>query len=183
MMKVIVFRVFFTLILVILQISFFDILFPWPQAPVFLLITVAAWTLVLGFPRSLYMTVPLTLVFDSVAYGAVSWFSLYAVLFAYGNSFLSRRLLIEHRALSLALYSLFAAGGVLMYQAITPLIFPSDLLFGLIKNVSLSPLPSWGVVFFSLFFSLFLFPPVYFVLQRFENNIERISQKQFLNVR
>lgn len=181
-MKVFFLRVSLMLIFVILQLSFFDILFPWPQAPVLLLVAVVVWTLVLGFPRSLYLTVPLTLFLDSASYGAVSWVSLYAVLLAYGTSFLSRRLLIEHRGLSLALYAFFTAASIFAYQSLTPFVSRSSI-GALVKDATSSPFPSWSIVFFTFLFSCFLFPLVYFILKRFENHIEFIAQKQFLNVR
>ena len=120
---------------------------------------------------------------DSVAYGAVSWFSLYAVFFAYGASFLSRRLLIEHRGISFFLYALFTAFGVLIYQVGTPLLFRSPTLMGLAKDIAAWSVPTGSILIFSIIFASLLFPLVYFVLKRFESHIEALAQRQFLNVR
>ncbi len=75
-MKIFFFRFVLLLLFVLLQLSFFDILFPWFRAPLFLLNAVVVWTLVRGFPGALFMTVPLTILFESASLGEVTWFSL-----------------------------------------------------------------------------------------------------------
>lgn len=180
-MKVFLYRILFLFLLVFLQLSFFDILFPWFRAPLFLLGAVVVFTLVRGFPQVLFMTVPLTLLFDTAALGSVSWFSLYAVLFSYGISFLSRRLLVEHRGLGLLLYGLVSYGGLLLYQGGFFLVARDSA-----TNQALLPLtvlPSGESLFFSFIFSLPMFIVTYFAVKRFEEHLEFIGQKQFLNVR
>lgn len=179
-MKTFFFRTGFLILLVLLQLSFFDILLPWFRAPLFLLGAVVALTLVRGFPKSLAMTVPLTLLFESASLGAVTWFSLYAVLFSYGTSFLSRRLLIEHRGFGLGLYAIVSFGGVLLYQS-----FFSFLLFerGASEALHFASMASFESVLFSLILSLPVFALTYIVTQRFEKYLELVEQRRFLNVR
>ncbi len=179
-MKSFLFRSIFLLILVLLQLSFFDVLFPWFRAPLFLLGAVVVFTLVRGFPNALFMTVPLTLLFESASLGAVTWFSLYAVFFSYGTSFLSRRLLIEHQGFGLGLYGLVSYGGILLYQSFFSF-------FLLEKDVSealrFAAMPSFESVLFSLVLSIPIFAITYIVTQRFEKYLELDRQRQFLNVR
>ena len=179
-MKALLFRIIFLLLLVLLQLSFFDILFPWFQAPLFLLGAVVVLTLIRGFPRSLWMTVPLVLLFESASAGAVTWLSLYAVFFSYGTSFLSRRLLIEHQGFGLGLYALVSYGGTLLYQS-----FFSLFLFeqGVSEPFRFMATPSFESLFFSLILSLPVFAITYLIIQRFEKYLELLEQRKFLNIR
>lgn len=182
-MKIFFLRLGAIFILVMLQVSFLDILFPWFHVPLLILASIVAWTLVVGFPGSLWMTVSLSLLFDSVSVGSVSSFSLYAVLLAYTTSFLSRRLLVEHRGLGLGLYALFAAGGALGYQLLVFFLlrdYSQPLLFELSR---IPPLLSPSILLFSFVLSAPLFIAAYFLLKRFEAYVGMITQKQFLNVR
>lgn len=179
-MKATLFRIIFLFLLVLLQLSFFDILFPWFRAPLFLLGAVVAFTLIRGFPRSLWMTVPLVLLFESASVGAVTWLSLYAVFFSYGTSFLSRRLLIEHQGFGLGLYALVSYGGALLYQS-----FFSFFLFetGVSESLRFMATPSVESLFFSLILSLPVFAITYIVIRRFEKYLELLEQRKFLNIR
>lgn len=179
-MKAFLFRIIFLLLVVLLQLSFFDILFPWFQAPLFLLGVVVVFTLIRGFPGSLWMTVPLILLFESISVSTVTWLSLYAVFFSYGTSFLSRRLLIEHQGLGLGLYALVSYGGALLYQ--------SSFAFFLFERGASESLrsmvtPSFESLFFSLLLSLPVFAVTYIVIQRFEKYLELLEQRKFLNIR
>lgn len=181
-MKVLFYRILFLGSLVLLQLSFFDIIFPWFRAPLFLLDAVVIFALLRGFPRVLFLSVPLSLLFDAASGGAVSWFSLYAVAFAYGTSFLSRRLLIEHRGLGLLLYAFVSYSGVLLYQAVFFLLLSGG---GNVPRATLlgAAFPSGESLFFSFAASLPVFIVTYFSVKRFEEHLDFISQKQFLNVR
>lgn len=180
-MKVFFFRSIFLLLLVLLQLSFFDILFPWFRAPLFLLGAVVVFTLVRGFPGALFMTVPLTLLCDVVSVGAITWFSVYAVIFSYGTSFLSRRLLIEHQGLGLGLYALVSYSGVVLYQLFFSLVVYQQIVAGTVPPFAF--MPSGASLLFSLLFSLPLFAITYFVVKRFERYLELVNQRKFLNVR
>lgn len=177
-MKILFFRILFLLLLVFLQLSFFNILFPWFHAPLFLLGVVASYALVKNFPEALFMTVPLTLLYDAASIGAVSWFSLYAVFFAYVTSFLLRRLLLEHTGIGLALYALVAFGAALLYQTLFSFV-KHDYSFG--ETVLLNTSSE------SLIFSLILFFPIFLLMyssiKQFEQYLERLNQKQFRNIR
>lgn len=180
-MKLLFYRIIFLLFLVLMQLSFFDIIFPWFRIPLFLLGVVVIFTLVRGFPQALFMTVPLTLLFDVTSIGTVTWFSFYAVIFSYGTSFLSRRLLVEHRGLGLLLYAVVSYGGVLLYQFI--------FFFFIRENVfvhtafPLWALPSNESLLYTFVFSLPIFIGTYFAIKRFEEHLNLVNQKQFLNVR
>lgn len=180
-MKIFFLRTLFLLLLVLLQISFFDILFPWFRAPLFLLGVIVIFTLVRGFPNALFMTVPLTLLFDAVSLGIVTWFSLYAIIFSYGTSFLSRRLLIEHRGMGLGLYALVAYGGALFYQ----ICFSFIMRIYFSKSSFSSPelLPSVESLLFSLVVASLFFVVMYFVIARVEEYFSSLNQQQFRNVR
>lgn len=182
-MKVFFLRLAFVLLLVFLQISFFNILFPWFHAPMFLLTIVVAWTLVLGFPRSLFMILPLTLLFDIISYGKVSEFSLYAVLLAYGTSFLFKRLHLEHRGLGLSVYALYAGSGILVYQLGVSVFFQEGIFHQTASSPSIFLFPSLSILIFSFVMSIPTFLFMHMVLRKFEARMELINQKQFLNVR
>jgi hypothetical protein len=179
-MKIFFFRFVLLLLFVLLQLSFFDILFPWFRAPLFLLNAVVVWTLVRGFPGALFMTVPLTILFESASLGEVTWFSLYAVLFAYGTSFLSRRLLLEHQGIGLGLYALISYGGVLLYQSLFSL-FMHDA--GTSQAFWFATMPTFDSVLFSLFFSVPIFAVTYVEMKHFEGYLDLTRQRKFLNVR
>lgn len=182
-MKIFFLRVGVMGILVFFQLSFLDILFPWFHTPLLLLASIVAWTLVSGFPRSLFLTVPLTLLFESLAFGWIGSFSLYAVLFAYATSFLSRRLSIDRRGAGLFLYAFFSAVGAMVYQLILFLLLRSRSNFSEGGISYLSPILSPEVLFFSFILNAFLFLGVYYFLKRFENYLELMSQRKYLNVR
>lgn len=180
-MKIFLFRTALLFLFILLQLSFFDILFPWFRAPLFLLGVVVVFTLVQGFFGALFMTIPLTLLFDTASLGSISWFSLYALIFSYGTSFLSRRLLIEHRGLGLVLYALVAFGGALFYQAL--FLFVAYQNHASAERVYVSFVSSYERYWISLLFFLPLFIMTYFIVKRFEEYLNRIKQRRFLNIR
>ena len=177
-MKIFFFRLTFLLLLVFLQFSFFNILFPWFRAPLFLLGAVVIFSLVRGFPGVLFMTIPLTILFDAITVGTLSWFTPYAVFFAYVTSFLLRRLLLEHQGLGLGLYALLAFGAALFYQSLMPFVATLTM-----TPATLLMLPSTENLVFSLILFVPIFVSLYFFTKRFETYLETLSQKQFRNVR
>lgn len=184
-MKTFLIRLGVMLLIVFLQLSFLDVLFPSFPVPILILAAVIAWTLLVGFPEALKFTVPLTLLFDTVAYAEVSFVSVYAVFLAYGTIFLSKRLMIEHRGMSLGLYALFAAGGVLLYQLSALFLHeesPLRILLNL-EQVHISPVLSLPVVLSSSGSSILVFMVIYYALKRFERFESSLTQKQFVNVR
>jgi hypothetical protein len=180
-MKIFFFRLLLLLLAIFLQISFFDILFPWFKAPLFLLGVIVALTLVRGFPGALFMTVPLTILFDIASFGAVTWFSFYATLFTYGISFLSRRLLIEHRGLGLLLYALVAYGGALLYQGFFSLVVYESLAPG--TSFFWALVPSTEGLLFALICMVPLFIGTYFLVKHLEERLTLMSERQFQNIR
>lgn len=182
-MKVFFLRSAVILILVFLQLSFLNIIFPWFHAPLLLLAAVVSFSLILPFPDVLKMTVPLSAAYDVISYGSLGWFSLYALLLAYATGFLSRRLLIEHRGLGFGLYALFAFGAVLGYQLLMVFLVRDDSLAFLPE---LGPVPvgfSWEIELFSFILSAALFWILHAVTSRFERYVGLLAQKQLLRVR
>lgn len=180
-MKDVFFRIAFLLLLVFLQLSFFNILFPWFRAPLFLLGVVISFVLIRNFPSALFMTLPLTLLFDTVSLGRVSWFSLYAVFFAYVTSFLLRRLLLEHKGVGLVLYGLVAFGAALLYQSLFSLV-----VYRFIApetSLLLRAAPSVDTLLFSLIVFLPVFLLTHYTIDRFERYLNFLNQKQFRNIR
>jgi hypothetical protein len=177
-MKIFVLRVLLLLTLVFLQVSFFSILFPWFRAPLFLLGVIAALTLARNFPSALVVVVPLTLLYDVVTFGGVTWFSVYAVVFSYVTSFLLRRLLLEHQGIGVVLYGLLSYLAALFYQFLYGVLsVKSDIrVFGFSA-------PSEE----SLIFSLLVFLPVFMItvagISRFETFVRQMSERQFRNIR
>lgn len=180
-MKIFFLRVCSLLLILFLQISFFDILFPWFKAPLFLLGAMVALTLVRGFPQALFVTLPLAILFDVASLGAVGWFSLYATLFTYGTSFLSRRLLIEHQGFGLLLYALVAYGGALLYQGIFSLVMYEYLTPN--TPFSWALMPSVEGLLFALVLMIPLFILTYFGVKYVEERLRLMSERQFQNIR
>lgn len=169
-MKIFFLRLFFILALMFFQFSFFDILFSQISAPLVLIASVVAWTLVSGFPSALFMTVPLTVFFDIVSSGMPGSLTLYAVPLVYATSFLSRRLLVTHTSMGMILYALYAGVSALGYDIFNFIFFQSGL-------------PSFSGIFALLILIFPIFAAVYQVIRRFEKYISSISQRDFLKVK
>lgn len=176
-MKVFFLRLLVIVVILFLQLSFLDILIPQVSAPILIFIAAIAWTLISGFPEVFSWTIPLVILFEAVSSGTIGSVSLYAVPLMYCTSFLSRRLLIQHRGTGIFLYALFACGGVLGYQGI----------FFTIKNGSffsgVRELFFSGTAALSFFLGMFLFIVTYAFLARFETYLKQIAQNEFRNVR
>jgi hypothetical protein len=182
-MKILFLRFITIVCAVALQLSFFDIAFPWFHVPLLLIACVTAWTLALGFPESLKMTVPLTVIFEILSVGTVGAFSLYAVLLAYAVSFLSRRILVGQHGAGAFLYAIFTSAMALVYQGMMYL-----LLHGRtdVAESDLLRLPSEfspGMLLLSAVLAVLAFLIAYPAILRFEERAKLIVQKQFLNVR
>jgi hypothetical protein len=178
-MKILFLRTIVLLTLVFLQISFFSILFPWFRAPLFLLGVIAATTLARSFPSALFVVVPLTLLYEAVTYGGVTWFSVYAVLFSYVTSFLLRRLLLEHQGIGVVLYALLSYLAALFYQFLYGAFTVQE---GVSRAFGLTT-PSNE----SLVFSLLVFLPVFIItamgITRFEASLKQMSERQFRHIK
>lgn len=183
-MKIFFLRLLFMLIIVFFECSFFDILFPATPAPFLLIASIVAWVLLSGFPQALFIIIPLAALFDIVTTGMPRTLTLYAVPLAYTTSFLSRRLLVEHRGAGMFLYALFAAIGALGYTLFDVLFFQSDKFFGL-QEISSS---FWLMFSFSNILSaIALSLPIFFLayagIRRFEGYIGTMSRNDFLGVK
>ncbi len=182
-MKIFLLRSSAIVIAVALQLSFFDIAFPWFHVPLLLIACVVAWTLALGFPESLRMTVPLSVAFEVFSSGTVGIFSLYAVLLAYATSFLSRRILVGQRGAGAFLYAVFTAAMALAYQGAMYLLLRSRTDAAESDLLRLPSEFSPGMLFLSVALAILAFLIAYPAILRFEERAKSIAQKQFLNVR
>lgn len=183
-MKIAFLRSLFILSIIFFEFSFFDILFPEFSVPIVIIVSVIAWILLSGFPRALFMIVPLSLLFDIVSSGTPGALSLYAVLLAYTTSFLSRRLLVEHRGIGMVLYALFAGIGTFGHSLFNALFFQTDLFPGMTGIFSALPaMFSFPKVFLPMILSLPLFIIAYHVIRVFEGYVGSLEQRELSNVR
>ena len=183
-------KIFFLRLLIIftisfLEYSFFDIVFPWVEAPVILLVSIVSWTLIVGFPKSLTVVLPLAVVFDIASSGMLGYFTLYAALLSYVTSFLSRRLLFEQRGIGLFSYAFFAAGSVL-----GSVLFEYLFSYGVFSHVTLAT--DTGILltrifsstlFFSSLFAIPIFLCSYWCIKEFEKYVESLYRGEFSKVR
>lgn len=183
-MKIFFLRLLFILLLVSFEFSFFDILFPQIAVPIILIASIVIWTLILGFPRVLYMVIPLTVFFDITSSGTLGILTLYAVLLAYATSFLSRRLSVEYRGLDIVLYALFASLASLGY-VIFNFIFSRGSSFtwsaGIFNQLFLVIVSSQLLL--SFFLSALSFPLMYWIIRRFETYISLVTQREILQMK
>ncbi|OGI14099.1 MAG: hypothetical protein A2878_00065 [Candidatus Moranbacteria bacterium RIFCSPHIGHO2_01_FULL_54_31] len=183
-MKIFFLRSLFILALVFFEFSFFDVLAPSVSAPLILISSVVVWTLLSGFPGALPMIIPLTILFDLVSSGTLGTLTLYAIPLAYATSFLSRRLLVEHRGMGMILYALCAAVSNFGYLVVSilffqghPLSFTRETLTTLFSALSFAPL------MLSMLLTLPLFALAYAVIRRFEERMGFIAQGEILPMR
>ena len=181
-MKITVLRICILLVLTLAEFSFLGILFPLVSVPVLPLLAVVAWALVLGFPKNLWMTMSATLLFDGLSTGALTVLTPYGVLLAYATSFLSRRLLVEHRGSGLLLYSFLAALAISFYQFLGHV---RALLPDGARWLSLLPEEpaAWTQTLLTFLLCFILFLPVYFFAKRFEEHVQSLRQKQYVSTR
>jgi hypothetical protein len=183
-MKIFSFRLLFILIILFFEFSFFDVLFPWVSAPIIIIASVVAWSLLRPFPLMFFMTIPLTLLFDIVSSGRPNIFSLYAVLLVYTTSFISRRLLVEQRGFGLWLYALFSALSVFCFT-LFEYIFSKENVFTSVTDTFLRffPIMLSLDILLSMLFSLPLFILAYFSISRFEKYIHYVAQGEILKLK
>lgn len=183
-MKIFSMRLFFILALVFFEFSFFDILFSQISSPLILIASVVAWVLVSGFPAALFMIVPLSVFFDIVSAGMPGALTLYAVPFAYTTSFLSRRILAEHRGMGMVLYALYAGIGALGYIVFDFIFFQDGAFFGTLNRLSdFLMIFSFSKIFFLTILIFPIFMGAYQIIRYFEEHISSISQRDFLRVK
>ena len=160
-------RIMLLLFAVILQRSFFDILWPSLIAPALIISVVVSLVFLLGFKQGLPW-VFLTL-FLYTLLGEVGIFPVFAVGVAYGTSFLSRRLLIEHRFQSSLALSIVTAASAIVY------VLGSIVLSGSSTTV--------GQVIGSIFEALLIFPIVLIVIRFSEEYIQSTQMAEFRGLR
>jgi hypothetical protein len=183
-MKIFGMRLFFILALVFFEFSFFDILFPQISAPLILIASAVAWVLVSGFPVALFMIVPLSVFFDIVSAGMPGVLTLYAVPFAYTTSFLSRRILAEHRGIGMVLYALYAGIGALGYIVFDFIFFQGGAFLGTPNRFfDFLTIFSFSKIFPLAIFIFPIFMGAYQIICYFERYINSISQRDFLRVK
>lgn len=183
-MKIFFLRLFFILSLVFFQFSFFNVLFSRMSMPVILIVSVVAWTLIVGFPRVLFLVIPLAVFFDIASSGALGALTLYAVPLAYATDFLSRRLLAEHRGMGMVLYALFASLGCLGYGVFHFAFTQNGSFFWSAETViRLLRATDFLELLLSVFSSMVFFPIMYWGIRRFETYMSFAVQKEILQMR
>jgi hypothetical protein len=111
-MKIYFYYFLLFVVLLILQFSFLNVLFPFVGAPLCIIAAGVIWTIRLGFRKALWLLVPLLLLYDVLGAGRIEVYSLYILFFSYAMSFLSRRVLLENTLVSTFFYSFLIFLGV-----------------------------------------------------------------------
>ncbi len=183
-MKAFFLRLLFILAIVFFESSFFDVLFPQVSAPLIILASIVAWTLLSDFPRVLSVILPLAALSDIVSSGEIGALTLYAVALSYATSFLSRRLLMEHRGLGMASYVLFASGGVLGYVVFDVMLFQGGLFSWNTEMLARLFSSVFSTAFFVSFVSSpLLFVVMYKVIRRFDGYVGSLAQREILKMK
>jgi len=167
-------RIIILLPVLIVQTSFFSALFAEGTVPIFPLVVVVAWTLLLGFMESWKWTVITGIACDAVF--ALPMGTMVAVLTVscYGISFFSARFLTTHRvwggallSLLVALTTAFAAQGAAVATIVTATgnLSPGELL--------LSPSP----LLWQILFTVTLFWTTYPLLRKVEHQLSFYKRK------
>ncbi len=173
-MKIIFYYSLLFLILLVLQFSFFNILFSFVGVPLVILIAGIIWTLRLGFREALWLLVPLLLLYDVLGSGRLEIFSVYVIFFVYTVSFLSRRVLLENVTVSTLIYSLFTYLGILLYAL-------SRGLFGEHNWMYFSEVTTQALGILILIVGTFLV--VRSIILRFQNKIDQLRSDSALMIR
>ncbi len=158
--------------LLVVQISFVDVLFPTFLVPAVIFASLVVWTLTLGFRSALWYIIPLLILYELLTAGEVRLLGAYAVLLSYGVSFLSRRMLIDNVALSTIFYTAIIMFGALFYHGVVGLIFTT-----LRYKVTL------GEFFFEYLITFIIFVLVRKILIAFQLSIERLRSDRALMIR
>ncbi|MFZ2299606.1 MAG: hypothetical protein WAW00_00540 [Candidatus Moraniibacteriota bacterium] len=183
-MKIFFLRLLFILAIVFFEFSFFDVLFPQVSAPLIIIASIVAWTLLSDFPRVLSVILPLAALSDIVSSGEVGALTLYAVVLSYATSFLSRRLLMEHRGLGMASYALFTSGGVLGYVVFEVVLFRGSLFSWNTETlVQLFSSVSSAAFLVSFVSSPLLFVAMYRAIRRFDGYVGSLTQREVLTMK
>lgn len=183
-MKTFFLRLLFILAVLFFEFSFFDILFPWISAPLVIVASIVTWSLLMPFPRVLFTTLSLAILFDIVSSGVPGILSLYSVVLVYSTSFLSRRLLVEHQGRGITLYVLFASLCVFGFTVFKFLFSQGNPFFWSRETFILfSPLVFGKNLFLSMLLCIPIFVLVYFVISRFERYMKYVAQGEVLKVR
>jgi|GEM_PF-5915510 len=152
----------------ILQRSGFDIIWPNFQAPAIMIALVVSLVFILGFEQGLAWSLLAVLIYSLLGRGDL--FVVYAVVVAYGTSFLSRRLVIERT---------LESGLVL---AITSVLF-TLLFYGVLFGVAQETLPTFMMMILNALQTLLVFPIVFILLQLWERRVRNSFMSQFRGLR
>jgi hypothetical protein len=156
-MSIFVERLLPLLFLAVLQQSFFDILFPSLAVPVLVVALAVALAVIVGFERALGWSLLALFLSEMLGAGRIDTMAPLLVVLVYGASFLSRRLVFEHRFRGVALLSLLAATGTIPVAVFSMLVSGHALsVLGLLITLSAV---------------LILFPPIFLAAQWWERRI------------
>lgn len=160
-------RCLFLLLLVMLQHSWLDVMWPDFRAPGIIIAVVISLVYLLGFERGVGWALVATGM--SLLIGEVNIFPVYAVGIAYGSGFLTRRLRIEHQTQHVFVLSLVAATAALMFVLILNVLQVGTVPF-------VNALGNAGI-------TAVLFPLVFGSIRWRESQIERSLMLEFRSVR
>ena len=183
-MKIFFLRLLFIFTILFFEFSFLDVLFPWISAPIIILVSVIAWSLLVSFPRVFFTSISFTVLFDIVSTGMPGIITLYAVILVYATNFLSRRLLVEHHGRGITLYAFFASSSVLGFDVFKFIFSHGNLFFWTRDTLMLffSSVFSQNLLF-SMFLCVPLFILAYFCISRFEKYMSYETQGESLQMR
>ncbi len=160
-------RTFFLVFLSLLQVSFFNVLFPSiSQVPFILFSFSIAVTLLLGFDRAVPLVIALGALVDLFMSGRLGTWVFYAVGIAYTASFFSRRFLFEHRVL-LVIFSAALSGMIGLFSLLFSQMIFSD--SGWLESIALTF--SWNRIVSFFAFGVVFFLWVSPLVAAFENRI------------
>ncbi len=169
-MSIILQQTLLLLVIVILQRSFLDVLWPGLDAPSLIIATIIALVFILGFSRALGWVIMLVFFYELLGNGSIeAIFPVAAVGIAYAASFLSRRLLIERHVESSLALGLVSASAALAYL----------LSLVLLQDSTLVPIVALG----NMFLASLLFPIVFTVLRIREERIRFGLMSEFRGMR
>lgn len=170
MVKLFWWKIGFLGLVIFIQFSFLNTLFPKSAVPGFLFSVLAALALVRGFRTSALEWLALLVFYDILRAGASTGYILVGIVLAYLVSFVSRRFVFEHSGIGLFLIGLLVASVsvigvlfVLMIQAVG--------------------IPGWSSFLVDFGIMVLTFSPIFLLVQWFEGQVQDAKRAQFRGLR
>lgn len=170
MLKLFWWRVSFLGLVILIQFSFVNVLFPQSAVPGMLLSVVASLVLVRGFRTSVVEWGLLLVFYDVLRAGEVTAIVLVGITLAYLVSFVSRRFIFEHTGMGLFLLGLLVASV-------------SVLGMSLLSIMGATMLAGWFYQLVDFGMILLVFSPIFLLVQWFEGRVQEAQRSQFRGLR